>query len=318
MWKHKNFINLQLCAGPRPFVIYVNGEQVEIQRLSDSMVPGEETWSYNASINTDKYTISGNTVVWSDGTILQYNGVDVLPTDNIQVYIEGQYTTRSATPTLTFKHFYDAGTIGSGTVKFRHYSQQEPSSGETWVLNETIPITSQGSGGYNANFVSNGTTYTYINFDGKPNGIRYSNSTDEILAYSWVDNAWTNQVYRTLTFATPPTGDLLTWLQANGTKQGGGGAVTEHHLSWENSAISGTSVYVNGVGVQNGYLLKNGDVITFQPAYELTVVNNVTYAYSDGEEALTFTITNEDIVIKQGGTLPAKTAWYSFTITYQQ
>ena len=26
----------------------------------------------------------------------------------------------------TFKHFFDAGTIGSGTVKFRHYSQQEP------------------------------------------------------------------------------------------------------------------------------------------------------------------------------------------------
>ena len=25
----------------------------------------------------------------------------------------------------TFKHFFDAGTIGSGTVKFRHYSQQE-------------------------------------------------------------------------------------------------------------------------------------------------------------------------------------------------
>ena len=27
-------------------------------------------------------------------------------------------------PALTFKHFFDAGTIGSGTVKFRHYSQQ--------------------------------------------------------------------------------------------------------------------------------------------------------------------------------------------------
>ena len=27
-------------------------------------------------------------------------------------------------PTFTFKHFFDAGTIGSGTVKFRHYSQQ--------------------------------------------------------------------------------------------------------------------------------------------------------------------------------------------------
>ena len=31
----------------------------------------------------------------------------------------------------TFKHFYDAGTIGTGAVKFRHYSQQEPSSGGT-------------------------------------------------------------------------------------------------------------------------------------------------------------------------------------------
>ena len=94
MWKHKNFINLQLYAGPQPFEIYVNGEQVNIQRLSDSMVPGEETWSYNASINTDKYTISGNTVVWSDGTILQYNGVDVLPTDTLE--INRQYTTRVA------------------------------------------------------------------------------------------------------------------------------------------------------------------------------------------------------------------------------
>lgn len=33
---------------------------------------------------------------------------------------------QSATPTLQFKHFYDAGTIGTGAFKFRHYSQQEP------------------------------------------------------------------------------------------------------------------------------------------------------------------------------------------------
>lgn len=133
MWKHKNFINLQLCAGPQPFSIAVNGTTFSIQRLSDSMVTGEETWSYNASINTDTYSISGNTVVWNDGTILQYNGVDVLPTDDIIGILgnPGIYTTRSATPqpTLIFKHFYDAGTIGSGTVKFRHYSQTEPSSG---------------------------------------------------------------------------------------------------------------------------------------------------------------------------------------------
>ena len=128
MWKHKNFINLQLYAGPIPYEVIVNGTTFSIQRLSDSGLTDENTWSYNASINTGTYSISGNTVVWNDGTILQYNGVDVLPNDNI-IGIGGNpgiYTTRSATPTLTFKHFFDAGTIGSGTVKFKHYSQQEP------------------------------------------------------------------------------------------------------------------------------------------------------------------------------------------------
>lgn len=53
-----------------------------------------------------------------------------------------------STPTLTFKHFYDAGTIGSGTYKFRHYSQQEPSSGNvikagTYLFNETLSVASE-------------------------------------------------------------------------------------------------------------------------------------------------------------------------------
>lgn len=30
---------------------------------------------------------------------------------------------------------------------------------------------------------------------------------------------WTNQAYRTITFDEEPTGDLLTWLQANATPQ---------------------------------------------------------------------------------------------------
>ena len=31
--------------------------------------------------------------------------------------------------------------------------------------------------------------------------------------------AWANQAYRTITFDEEPTGDLLTWLQANATPQ---------------------------------------------------------------------------------------------------
>ncbi len=30
---------------------------------------------------------------------------------------------------------------------------------------------------------------------------------------------WTNEAYRTITFEEEPTGDLLTWLQANATQQ---------------------------------------------------------------------------------------------------
>lgn len=219
MWKHKNFINLQLCAGPIPFPIVVNGTDVYIQRLSDSGETGEETWSYNASINTDIYSISGNTVVWSDGTILQHNSVDVLPTDDI--IVGGEYTTRTATPTLTFKHFYDTGLQGTGTYKFRHYSQQEPSTGETWVLNDVI-------GDYDktffVNFNSNGIEYSSINLNNMRDKQFMDYAQGSIGTSVYEDGTWTNQAYRTITFDEPVTDStLLAWLQANGTKQSGGG-----------------------------------------------------------------------------------------------
>lgn len=286
-----------------------NGDVITLEGESyawDSGTPlGDQYTSWNVSANG---TDIGNQTLSLSGDINivaeEITGNDTSP----QPFSATINYTESTTPTLTFKHFYDSGLIGTGTVKFRHYSQQEPSTGETWVLNETFD-----SGGreetFTTSFVSNGTIYTSLSYGSMPRDhINYGETN------VYFNGAWNDQAYRTITFATPPTGDLLTWLQANGTKQGG--AVTEHHLNWENNAITGLSV--NGVGVQNGYLLKNGDVITFQPAYELTDINHTTYAYSDGEEALTFTITNEDIVIKQGGTLPAKTASYYFTITYQQ
>lgn len=49
----------------------------------------------------------------------------------------------------TFKHFYDAGTIGSGTVKFRHYSQTEPA--------RTITLTNWTSLGASDVIVTGGT-----------------------------------------------------------------------------------------------------------------------------------------------------------------
>ena len=131
MWKHNNFINLQSRVAP-PMLpgieISLNGVIITLDVTTD------RNWGNSQKYNSSKYTISNEKVVWSDGSIVQYNGVDVTSADYIigGSGSPGIYTTRASTPqpTLTFKHFYDAGTIGSGTVKFRHYSQQEPSSGK--------------------------------------------------------------------------------------------------------------------------------------------------------------------------------------------
>lgn len=127
--------------------------------------------------------------------------------------------------TMKFKHLYDAGTIGTGTYKFRHYSQQEPSTGETWVLNETL--TNQSYGTKDVTFNSNGATYSkfaryyktdmlgeveqdYVAF--------YTSDTAYITVYD--NGTWTDQAYRTITFDEPVTDStLLAWLQANGVKQ---------------------------------------------------------------------------------------------------
>ena len=90
------------------------------------------------------------------------------------------------------------------------------SSGETWLLNDIVDgRTLQTT---KVDFTSNNTSYSYIVT--KKGYIAYSNSeewNDTNMVYDTA--SWTNSAYRTITFETAPTGDLLTWLQANATKQ---------------------------------------------------------------------------------------------------
>lgn len=46
---------------------------------------------------------------------------------------------------------------------------------------------------------------------------------DNTRVYDLEGYTWTNEAYRTITFEEPPTGDLLTLLQANAVKQSAGG-----------------------------------------------------------------------------------------------
>ena len=94
------------------------------------------------------------------------------------------------------------------------------SSSETWVLNnEVYPPDSVGET-FNVNFTSNGLSFSSI---GVSVNLRRQILYDSTVVKAF--DAWTSQAYRKLTFDAPPTGDLLTWLQANGVKQANDTAV---------------------------------------------------------------------------------------------
>ena len=96
----------------------------------------------------------------------------------------------------------------------------------TWALNNTIdPLP---DGGYNFEFTSNGSDYTYITFGtlGPPVQVmRYGND----LAYGFnvsssygVEPGWQGEAYKTLDVTKEPTQIIKDWLKANGEKIGGG------------------------------------------------------------------------------------------------
>ena len=90
---------------------------------------------------------------------------------------------------------------------------------ETWV------IKSDASGVFATTqiaFTSNGQKFTSIGakIDYGPIVLYYDNT--QIAGYEPGTGAryeFDNEAYRTITFDTPPTGELLTWLQSNAVKQ---------------------------------------------------------------------------------------------------
>jgi hypothetical protein len=102
------------------------------------------------------------------------------------------------------------------------YEKSAP-EGETWVLNES-PNAPSANIDVNIDFKSNNENFKSIYIPRLPqfarDGITYYNiDGNAIIVYGSNTSSWANNAYRTLTFETAPTGALLTWLQANGTKQ---------------------------------------------------------------------------------------------------
>ncbi len=88
------------------------------------------------------------------------------------------------------------------------------SDGLTWVLNKSITNRDFLVG---ADFTSNGKSFNVLQVtEGKfePSYIIYDSRVDD-LWYAFYNGSWTQEAFRTVTFAEMPTGKLLAWLQAN-------------------------------------------------------------------------------------------------------
>lgn len=93
------------------------------------------------------------------------------------------------------------------------------SASETWVLNKAteFPLTMQ----FAVNFNSNGKSFTSISAGTARllYGTTIVASAEPAPGAVLVTNAWPEEAFRKLVFDEAPTGDLLTWLEANGVKQ---------------------------------------------------------------------------------------------------
>lgn len=124
------------------------------------------------------------------------------------------------------------------------FTKANVSTGETWVLNDNISSADRLSK-VEISFTSNNEKYTGFQYERAVLSYFISDGSSTDIAN--VDlrgetTSWTNTAYKTITFETTPTGDLLTWLQANGTKQGGTNTFTQVEVTLTKPFKSGAKI----------------------------------------------------------------------------
>ena len=134
---------------------------------------------------------------------------------------------------------------------------------ETWVLNESLYLSSYNV--YDASFTCNGTTYAGIYTT--TSVVTYLFDISQLEGQRvYTRYGWDNEAYRTIVFDESPSGELLTWLQRNGTKQVEPEPTTPKHAC----LIDGT-VY----SIKQGKVLKDGASYTIKKG--LTLIDGTMY-----------------------------------------
>lgn len=188
----------------------------------------------------------------------------------------------------------------------------------TWVMKDN-PDTSVEID-VTINFISNATSFNRIwvgtgnPIDNMQNVVYGLPAGGYNMAYYGTNSAWTNTGYQTIIFnETEPTGELLTWLEANGTKSViyGGllDSITLNNTTYNledskthpiimttsDSQVSGTTIDMNGLtGANIWAAYDQGTPIKVIDTNRRLVYNCVGYTTSGSSRIFNFTSTNSN------------------------
>lgn len=198
---------------------------------------------------------------------------------------------------------------------------------ETWLLNDQLTTSLVET---NVSFTSSGKSFGTI----KAVDIGQTSP----LAGAWYDDTqvygtqWISESYRTVTFTDTPSGNLLTWLQANGTKQASASRVSTDitqltgWAAWYATAATG-SYELKVKAKADGYIDSNLsapatlyiDSVTIDGAnlaeYEgvVKILRGTAYSYTFATFSSNYTFDGVTPTVKIGGTDYTGFTWSSTT-----
>lgn len=168
------------------------------------------------AVASEKYT-TGNVVVAAVPTEAKTVELSMPSGDQTVTPSSGKFlsaVTVKKPATMLPENIKKGVSIGGVVGTLETSSSGGGSSSETWVLDSEANLDPFDGETFNASFKSNGLPFSSITLTAN---MRRQISYDNTVIKAF--DKWTSEAYRKLTFNAPPTGDLLTWLQANGVKQ---------------------------------------------------------------------------------------------------
>lgn len=219
-----SIVKLKVNGAAKEFIVVHQGKP---SSLYDDSCNG--TWLLMKDIYENR--------VWQSGNINKYESSDIHLPPDMEVDSSGNVT---PPPPATHKtlingtvytvqggkcmvdgtvyNILKGRTLIGGTGYDITFPSAESDVSKTWYFNNTIDVSIRRN--FAINFLSGGLSCQQLQVGDFAGYLVYYSGGTAYRAYSSKTNSWYNGTnYRTITFDEAPSGDLLTWLQANATPQ---------------------------------------------------------------------------------------------------